>query len=306
MRGAGRGHRPGSRRGITAGRAGSPGWRSAPSVRSASTTIPAYRNPRAAIPADSASSAPSDRTKSCLPALAVPITCAPHDFASCTATCPPPAAACTSARSPARSPAVSTSAWCAVSATSGSAAACTWSTPAGLRANARAGPTTNSACAPAPRGWGSIPNTSSPGSNSVTPTASTTPDTSHQGTRGSRSTVTGAARFFQSVGFTPAARTATSTSPIPGAGRGSSTTRSTSIPPRSSWLIARIVPLPVTRSSLARPTAVAPWRDRHLTTGSCQCPDRTASPCSPHRASTRSSWASRTGCSAPPTVATRS
>jgi hypothetical protein len=59
-----------------------------------------------------------------------------------------------------------------------------------------------------------MPNTSSPGLNRVTPTptASTTPETSQPSTSGSRLTVRGAARFFQSVGLRPAARTATSIS----------------------------------------------------------------------------------------------
>ena len=64
------------------------------------------------------SSAPRPRTKSCLGALAVPITWAPRALAICTATWPtPPAAAWMRTRSPAPTCAVSTSACHAVSAT---------------------------------------------------------------------------------------------------------------------------------------------------------------------------------------------
>ncbi len=48
------------------------------------------------------------------------------------------------------------------------------------------------------------------------------------------------ARLFQSVGFTPAAFTRTSTSVGPGTGLSTSTIFSTSGPPAVSWLIARI------------------------------------------------------------------
>ncbi len=70
-----------------------------------------------------------------------------------------------------------------------------------------------------------MPKTSSPGSYRVTPTptASTTPETSQPSTKGGCPRNPPVARCFQSVGLTPAARTRTSTSLGPGAGRSVST-----------------------------------------------------------------------------------
>src|SRR5215469_14359649 len=189
------------------------------------------------------SSAPRPRTRWWLRALAVPITYAPRALAICTARWPtPPAAAWISTRCPADSRAVSASACHAVSAASGSAAACTWSTLPGFGANARAGAVTYSACEPTPCGYGSMPKTSSPGLTSVTPypTASTTPDTSQPSTNGGGPRKILRARCFQSVGFSPAACTRTRTWLRPASGRSSSTCFSTSGPPKTSWLIARI------------------------------------------------------------------
>ncbi len=102
---------------------------------------------------------------------------------------------------------------------------------------------TYSACEPCPNGYGSMPKTSSPGANAATPMpiASTTPETSQPRTKGGSPRKPPVARCFQSVGLTPAARTRTSTSLGRGTGRSTSTSFRTPGPPRTSWLMARIV-----------------------------------------------------------------
>jgi hypothetical protein len=63
------------------------------------------------------------------------------------------------------------------------------------------------------------------------------------------------ARFLQSVGLTPAARTATSNSLGPGTGLGMRTSLSTSGEPWASWLMARIV---VVLGFVMRPASLPP------------------------------------------------
>ena len=173
----------------------------------------------------------------------MPITWAPRALAICTATCPtPPAAAWISTRWPAWIRAFSTSACHAVSETSGSAAAWTWSSEAGLGANQAAGAATYSAWAPWPNGYESMPNTSSPGENRATPmpTSSTTPDRSQPRTNGGSPMNPPVARCFQSVGLTLAASTRMRTSLVRGVGRGRSTTARTSGSPRVCCCTARM------------------------------------------------------------------
>ncbi len=68
--------------------------------------------------------------------LHTPVTSAPNAFAICTANVPtPPAAPITRARCPARSFATSRSAWSAVTPETGTAAACSKLSRAGLRAS---------------------------------------------------------------------------------------------------------------------------------------------------------------------------
>ncbi len=79
---------------------------------------------------------------------AVPMTRAPRARAICTANCPtPPAAACTSTVCPSRTPARSID-WYAVSPASGTAAASSNVSEAGLRAMVRTGAATSSANVP--------------------------------------------------------------------------------------------------------------------------------------------------------------
>ena len=110
-----------------------------------------------------------------------------------------------------------------------------------------------------------MPKTSSPGRNRVTPkpVASTTPDTSQPSTNGGDPRKIRCARCFQSVGFTPAACTRIRIWLTPGSGRSSSDSRSTSGPPRTSWVIPRMVDF-VMSSSMAqcRPTGAPDRRDR--------------------------------------------
>lgn len=149
------------------------------------------------------------------------MTWAPISLASWTATWPtPPAAAWISTRSPGRTRANTVSACQAVIATRGTAAACAKSRFFGFRASAAAGAAVYSAYAP--RGeTGSMPYTSSPGTNRVTPapTRSTVPATSLPGVQG-RVTRSGTRPDLStaSPGLTPAPPTRTSTSPGPGSG----------------------------------------------------------------------------------------
>jgi hypothetical protein len=117
------------------------------------------------------------------------------------------------------------------------AAAWTWSIAAGLRAKCRGGAVTYSAYAPAACGKRGMPKISSPGAYRVTPgpTASTTPDTSKPRMGREPPNRPPFARAFQSVGFTPAARTRTRISTGPGSGRSTSTIFRTSGPPSVSW-----------------------------------------------------------------------
>ena len=58
------------------------------------------------------------------------------------------------------------------------------------------------------------------------------------------------ARAFQSVGFTPAARTRTRISTGPGSGRSTSATLKTSGPPSSSWVTAFMLVITVSSRSV--------------------------------------------------------
>src|SRR5690606_37027560 len=161
---------------------------------------------------------------------AVPTTRAPSAVAICTAAEPtPPAAPCSSTTSP--SP---TSAWTsaenAVAAATGSTAACSGATDAGVRRTWSARTRESSRCAPVP-----CQTTSSPGARSGTsgPTASTTPAASNPSTPGTRPP-NAPASLLTSAGLTPTTRLATRTWPGPGAATVSSWTRRDSGPPKAS------------------------------------------------------------------------
>ncbi len=87
-------------------------------------------------------------------------------------------------------------------------------------------------------GVSELPITSSPTWNAVTPvpTWSTTPATSDPSPAGRSRGIISRMKpcmIFESIGLTPAARTAMRTCPGPALGAGASTTRSTSVPPYS-------------------------------------------------------------------------
>src|SRR5580700_1005202 len=103
------------------------------------------------------------------------------------------------------------------------------------------------------------PITSSPGENPPTraPTSSTTPARSlpcPDGNVDGNSSATAPARITASLGLMPAAFTRTRTCPSPGTGRSTSSTRSTSIPPNSSYLTAFDMVSPRPRSACANVT----------------------------------------------------
>src|SRR6266540_5745609 len=216
------------------------------------------------------SSAPIDRMRSSFDVLATPVTRAPNAFAICTANVPtPPAAPTTSTDCPARTRALSRTAWSAVTPETGTAAACSKVSRAGLETSLSARAIAYSAKEP-----GATPITSSPGWNPVTfgPTASTVPATSHPRTRsfGPRNPITGRAMYGCPVirchtsGPAPAACTRTSTSFSPATGSSTSRSSSTSAEPYLSCTIAFIAPPP------SRCTPYTCWPYTRCTTYTCQ------------------------------------
>ncbi len=108
--------------------------------------------------------APSSRSQPRLRVEPVAITCAPKNAANCTAKWPtPPEPACTSIRCPSCAFAVSTTMPHAVSAASGTAAASTCDSLAGLRMTLSSVTVRYSAYAPLIRGTIPMPYTSVPG-----------------------------------------------------------------------------------------------------------------------------------------------
>src|SRR5215813_10743801 len=179
-------------------------------------------------------SAPIDRTISTFLVLHTPVTCAPNDLAICTAKVPTPPAAplintfchgCSSSSSPKPCN--------AVSAATGTEAACSNVTLSGFLTNADSETHTYSANVPRHK-----PNTASPGLNPVTvlPTASTLPATSEPSPVifGLRSpakmrTMYGIPRIkCQSTGLTEAAQTFINTSLSLGTGFSTSSIWTTS------------------------------------------------------------------------------
>src|SRR6266540_2304988 len=228
------------------------------------------------------SSAPIDRTRSSFDVLATPVTRAPNAFAICTANVPtPPAAPTTSTDCPGWTRASSRTAWSAVTPETGTAAACSKVSLAGLGTSLSARAIANSAKEP-----GATPITSSPGWNVVTfaPTASTVPATSHPRTRsfGPPNPITGRAMYGCPVirchtsGPAPAACTRTSTSLSPTTGSSTSCSLRTSAEPYVSCTIAFIATPP------SRCTPYTCWR--------YPSPERVLSA---RRAFLRHPWASR-------------
>ena len=108
--------------------------------------------------------APSSRSHGAFEPDAVAVTCAPKYAANCTAKWPtPPLPAWIRMRWPSCARAVSTTMPHAVSAASGTPAASTCESEAGLRATESEGTTTYSAYVPPERGKGAMPNTAVPG-----------------------------------------------------------------------------------------------------------------------------------------------
>ena len=146
---------------------------------------------------------------------------------------------------------MSTSACHAVSAASGSAAACTWSIFPGLRANCGRGGHVLGVRAAAVRGTQHAehlvtrPVESVPDADCLDDAGDVPAEDERRLAQDRRAV---ARDVFQSVGLTPAARTRTSTSVGPGVGRSDLYLLSTSGPPRMSWLIARIVVVVMTTS----------------------------------------------------------
>jgi hypothetical protein len=163
------------------------------------------------------------------------VTVAPSALATWTPHNPtPPDAPLTSTADPGRTPAVSRSACTAVTAVAGTAAASTMDSPEGLRSTSSSGSATSSACAP--QSCGIIAKTASPGRSRVTPvpTRTTSPATSQPSTTGNftrMKSFTSPSRNCQSIGFTLAACTRTSTSPSAGSGAETSRNWRTSGPP---------------------------------------------------------------------------
>lgn len=117
-----------------------------------------------------------------------------------------------------------------------------------------------------------MPKTSSPGLKAATPipVSSTVPETSQPRTKGGSPRKIPNSRCFQSVGFSPAARTRTSTSLGRGFGRATSITFRTSGPPRTSWLTARIVFTSFMVTQPAGTRSAGKWHDGQHSMESCQ------------------------------------
>jgi hypothetical protein len=155
-----------------------------------------------------------------------------------------PPAPCTSTHSPAGEGAASVSAWSAVSAGTGNAAAVSHATSGGFDATSAAGATSNCAQVPWCRSGSGWVSTSSPGAKFVTssPTALTTPDASTPSASGGfRPTSHLPTRAISSQLPTPAARTETTSSSGAGDPGAASSSMCTS-PPNASMPAACIRP----------------------------------------------------------------
>ena len=207
-----------------------------------------------------------------MPLLHTAVTSAPSQRASCTAKVPtPPEAPFTSTRLPAATFPLSRTAWSAVSAATGAAAAASKETSAGLRASFDSRATAWCAHAPA-----HVPNTSWPTAKLDTdaPTAITRPATSvpANGLRGVRSPLPSRAGRkpvtpYQSAGLTEVARTSTST--WSGSSSASSTSPSRRAPdsPYRSWTRAGVLSGSVGDGGAAVPADRSAGWERDVVTG---------------------------------------
>ena len=178
---------------------------------------------------------PRSLSQAWLRSPASPITVAPRRRASCTASDPtPPAAPETTTVSPGAGSTAKTVAYAVVPATY-SAPATSHARHCGRETRFTSSATTN--CAWLARLWVK-PKTSSPTAKPRTcgPVCTMTPARSlpcPEGKVAGQRVCRAPSRIITSPGWIPAARTCTSTCPGPGSGRGTSSTRSTSIPPYS-------------------------------------------------------------------------
>ncbi len=199
--------------------------------RTASTPSGAATRTRSSTAAPYATGIPPKRaTSSCLAGLATPITRSPRAVADCTAGTPtPPPAPLTNNVDPSTSP-KRLRASNAVAAATGSTAAISGLTLSGRRAVNEA--VVKACSAQPPTIPGQPPKTSSPMENWETPgpSATTVPATSRPSTVGPLWPYE-PSRTRQSPGLTPAARTRTRSSSVPGSGTGTSRNACLSGPP---------------------------------------------------------------------------